>query len=410
MVVDSDDGVLYQWAQKDTTIEKIWVTKPTYSQKSLIAGGVTELSGTVGKESGRTIQHQIHKRADGSYEIINTRAAKVDYFSGGGIAATCKLIHDEVLDLLYGENWFVFDNRGNALAFTGYGDDEKEHKEYLWLQRAMPDIFQEGDYPIDEQKLSTELDRLFDKGSFLSKFFYGTSMTRFFHIIGKENAARIKKVKIQGLLKTILGSGDLRPLGFCRLVPLQAKILGSICGNFRELILDLSYSDRVLLMGDLDVPRWQEFHWDDDAKSTTGMSDEEKIDVAVRKIVACIPTLRRLQLGEYSAPTNDENPDVWGKSLRWSKFIEDRDSVLQKARWSNVAVSTIDTPEGQELRRFANLPARSNRGNHGTRGRGSGGRNGRQGSSRKPRASGNGNDQASLAQGQSSISNNIRGG
>ena len=64
--------------------------------------------------------------------------------------------------------------------------------------------------------------------------------------------------------------------------------------------------------------------WDDNLEEESGVSDEEKIDIAVGKVVNALPGLKSLQFGKYFFVPNEQWTAQWGKSLRWMGIVEQR--------------------------------------------------------------------------------------
>jgi hypothetical protein len=69
----------------------------------------------------------------------------------------------------------------------------------------------------------------------------------------------------------------------------------------------------------------------DNAPGTSHLSDENKIDIAVSKLVTGLPQLRKLQLGDDKYKIIPQRVDEWGKSVRWMKAVEQRFSCTSES-------------------------------------------------------------------------------
>jgi hypothetical protein len=105
--------------------------------------------------------------------------------------------------------------------------------------------------------------------------------------IGRVNASFITKVAIEDFFRAAekdLRYRDNRPSGLARILPIQTAILNNACPAFTELTL---HQD-----DDCDL-------WDDDLGGTLGLTDEQRVDDVVAKVVNGLPGFQKLQLGNW---------------------------------------------------------------------------------------------------------------
>lgn len=306
-------------------MEVSWITKSSFQQREMIKNGMIEHH-RASPSRNRPVTPGYELRHDGSVDIVNIREERVHRLPSLNVARACKQLHDEVCQVLYGENTFVLDARGKASIGQAYG--RHSEKDFAALCRRLPVLFDESLSVINQRALTAAVEYIFDTSNenYYPQYLWRDPVTRFFRTIGKVNAARLRKVEIQGLFKKYSENpDDKRPLGLARLLPLYTKIFSRACCSIRTITIDMTNDDDVLYMdgglrpgaGTVEVEYFDHF------PGTESMTEEEKIDVAIRKLVEGLPNLEHLQLGAFRKST-DEDEDPWGKSVRWMKVVADR--------------------------------------------------------------------------------------
>lgn len=158
------------------------------------------------------------------------------------------------------------------------------------------------------------MDTLFNKNAYIPQFFLRDPLTKFMRQIGKSNASHITKVVIEGYFKTAKSNSDNddgRPLGIGRFLPILTTVLQNACPELREITLHQGDSSNCDL-------------WDDDLNRQLGLTDEERVDSIVGNVVNALPSLQKLQLGNWIMVPDAKLIRAWGHAYRWEKVVEDR--------------------------------------------------------------------------------------
>lgn len=363
---------------RDDTFEMAWTTSPTASQTKLIEAGETELPTTNDEKTGAKINNVILKHSDKFIEIIHQMTITVSGFSGMGIMRTCSQLKNEVADMIYSGNTFLFDARGNAVE-RSFPWNETAAKEFEYLRHRIPGLEDSHGNPPRARQIGRAIERLFEKG-YLPRVAYEDPFLHFCWVIGKENVQRLTKIKIQGHLHAgfNLDKSDKRPFGLGRILPIYTVVLKEVARNLRSLTLHMRYDDECLDM-DKSTQWYPSFPLTraDDARGDEGKSDEEKLDSIVGRVVRELKGLKHLQLGDYRdapIPTRDLK---WGKAARWMEVVKNRskDIALKEveAKIDAVDDGAMVRQRGRESRRCGSRGGQRG----GFRGRGRGRANGR---------------------------------
>jgi hypothetical protein len=126
-----------------STFYKTWTTPPTAEQLQIIEEEVEKLPYTIDRESGEEIKNVVLKHGnngDGLIEIIHQMPVSVKSISTLGLMRTCKTIGDEVAQVLYGRNYFVFDARSAAVLIRNENSTEEDLREFEALRYRVRSI------------------------------------------------------------------------------------------------------------------------------------------------------------------------------------------------------------------------------------------------------------------------------
>ena len=214
-----------------------------------------------------------------------------------GLMRTNSVIRDKVADVVYRETCFVFDTRGNAAEPSYWsGQDANEFESLRCRIPGLED--QDGRHPTPGQA-KRAIERLFDKKSYLPKFAWEDPLLRFCYQVGRKNAERLTKIKIEGYLRRDFRCNDRRPAGLGRVMQIYLPVLSEVCKNLRSLTLHMGSENECINMrkamgGDVSTPTEN-----DDPGGDEGKTDEEKLDRIVGRVVGELRGLKHLQLGDY---------------------------------------------------------------------------------------------------------------
>ncbi|KAF4631158.1 hypothetical protein G7Y89_g6973 [Cudoniella acicularis] len=293
-----------------------FATTPTEEQKALIERGEFGVEGKLPKyideKRGIEVTPHVNRRPGVDVKVVNHVLVATTGIWGVDMLCTSKQFAKECEEVLYGENTFVFDTRGNA-PFTHHHDIH-DHDAFNKLPNHIPGLHYKDGTPVSYYQEKSAIDKMFDKsdGAFHYKFIYRDPLTKFCHTIDRENTALLRQVQIEGNFRTAENHWAYKhscPIGFARLLPIRNTVLKHCCPNLREVIL-VNGSNNEL--------------FGDDLESRSGKIYEERVDDTVKNLVNALPNLKKLQLGSlYRIPVDDENTD-WGKALRWEKIVKDR--------------------------------------------------------------------------------------
>lgn len=172
-------------------LEVTWTTSPSLTQRDLATRGQPQLvesidpftgevsnsrkfvfPDTTDAETGDRIQHYLHRRHDGSLEVVHRKHITVLPITDLGILRTCKKIHTEGCEILYGANLFVFNNvrRWSEKGYRQFrlDDDLATIATYLPGISRDPDLISKNEVSVALRELfSPTKNRYYDSGEAL---------------------------------------------------------------------------------------------------------------------------------------------------------------------------------------------------------------------------------------------------
>lgn len=124
----------------------------------------------------------------------------------------------------------------------------------------------------------------------------------FARTIGRKNFFLIRNIKIEGGIKTADFLNIHGHVSLARALPYYTLFLNAVCGDLRKLTLNVNYThpDEQYGRGHASFDR------DDDYENYLQRTDSERIDDMVGKVVAALPNLKILRLGEYHLQTEQD--------------------------------------------------------------------------------------------------------
>lgn len=176
------------------------------------------------------------------------------------------------------------------------------------------------------RKIDSAIDHLFTKDIDHHQFLLRDNFTSWLHQIGRKNASYIRAVKFEGFFKTVEAgqAPEKCPIGLSQLLPIYTTILNKVCPNLRFLTIFQGLNAES---------------WNITTKYDVGMSDEDRMDLAIMKVVRGLPQLRILHLDAtpQKMPSKSQkkalkDTDVieldpskpWGVALRWEELVAAR--------------------------------------------------------------------------------------
>ncbi|KAH6669520.1 hypothetical protein B0J14DRAFT_703466 [Halenospora varia] len=174
---------------------------PTPEQAIAIRKGAFSFPDEFVKKSQTWFQRAIRKTPDGRYQILSTGFVNVIGLYGVLILRTYKQINAEASPILYGENFFVFDSRSDRLKSKTNGM-HGEIEINIWIRRLIPGLRNiAGQLVLGPEDTTKVINRLFDKKASQPDFLKHDPLIRFFHRIGRANAAYIRDIRLEGFFK-----------------------------------------------------------------------------------------------------------------------------------------------------------------------------------------------------------------
>jgi hypothetical protein len=130
-------------------VELHWTSKPTAEQKQLIAYGATELPVTINKETGTVTEHLIYQRQNAPTEILNPKHFVITGIRGISTMRTCKKFSNEVAEVIYSENRYIFDTRLSAAMPSSL--EERDLKKFESIRHQLPGLRDKHGRPRSKQ-------------------------------------------------------------------------------------------------------------------------------------------------------------------------------------------------------------------------------------------------------------------
>ncbi|KAH7370181.1 hypothetical protein BKA65DRAFT_544905 [Rhexocercosporidium sp. MPI-PUGE-AT-0058] len=226
------------------------------------------------------VTHYVCRRGSYPVQIMNRAVVKVSGIQGIALLSTCKQILEECRAVLYGENTFDFDTRGQS-PFTHHRGVHA-HDAFDRTPHQIPGLPRE-DGTVSQRNPHRAITHMFEKDARHQPFMERDPPTKFFRKIGRQNASAITSVIVEGFFRTAEESERYnyqRPIGFSRILPIYATILRNACPHHRKITIHQGSNNEL---------------GDDDLEGAMGLTDEERVDC------------------------------IWGRSLRWEGAVEARD-------------------------------------------------------------------------------------
>jgi hypothetical protein len=206
---------------------------------------------------------------------------------------TCKQIHAEGCEILYGENRFVF-SAGPHIK-TLYEHDS----------HRIPGLRNEDGSPKTEQKAAATIDKIFDQQCLHHPLIWKDPLLHFFTKTGRHNASLIKSVKI--IRRSWGPSQHFAEVCFPDLLRLYTLVLKEVCVDLAEVSIDAPVVAKLY-------------------QNTT--------EYVVRLLVEGMPGLKKLSFGDYGnvwgeqdddPKIEEKNLEVYGvATLRWREVVRER--------------------------------------------------------------------------------------
>ena len=237
-------GLQIAWRTKPTIEQARWIESGTFSTKSMNCE--QQLPGTTYNEDlDAEIFHYICRRGSYPVQVINRAGVKIAAIQGIALMSTCKQILAECRPVMYSENTFVFDTRGQD-SYTHHRGVHA-HDAFDRSPHQVPGLPRE-DGTISQRNTDRAIAHMFDKDARHQPFMSRDPLAKFFRHIGRENASAITKVIIEGFFQTSEQNERYkynRPIGFGRILPIHATILKNVCPNLRKLTLHTGHNNSL---------------------------------------------------------------------------------------------------------------------------------------------------------------------
>lgn len=335
------------WLNDDEDISVAWTCKPTDDETQEIA--IYHKLSDIIREGSPNEHRSVHMRKDYGPQVIHRTIFKVSGIHGICLLRTCKRLSALGSSVLYGENIFVFDTRGNPQSKSSLGIHPAHHLTKNTLE--IPGAMHESGWPQTKAQTDTAIENMFKPHDFHNAFMSTNPLTRFFNEIGRSNASNITNVVLQGHFLCPSNKKRAEFLSFEQILPIQIVILNDVCKNLKKVTLH-------------DDDRGRSRHPPVNQKRSPYKKEaidcSDIIDAAVEKLVKGLPMLKELQLGDYhyvpascgydiGVPGRTFNPatqpeDEWKSSLQWIKHVEKR------TRRQDLG-SMVDTESNQSIRK-----------------------------------------------------------
>jgi hypothetical protein len=322
-----------------------WTSTPTAEQQQMIDAGAVELPNTTDKETGAITEHYIFRHQHLPVQIHNSTQVSISGFQCFSLMTTCKRINQEVAELLYGKNLFVFDTR-NILPSL----NDASLKRFESTRHYIPGLQHRDGTSTSNWENAQAIHKMFDKDEALPTWLKNNPFTYFLRKIGPLNASLITKIKFEGHFRGIDvdNNNDHGPYSFTRLLPIYQVILQNVCGNLQEITL---HNQKPCI-----------YNSSSTIHGPSHMTDEEKVDDAVGEFVKGLPWLKKLQLGDYKSLEDREEDIEWGLSRRWVDIVNNRstDGVVRPAAFPFVKNVKTPAQRGRGVGRYSGGPGGAN--------------------------------------------------
>ncbi|KAE8442854.1 hypothetical protein EG329_002596 [Mollisiaceae sp. DMI_Dod_QoI] len=282
-----DSRQLLSFNREAFEVEISWTTKATEEELATIKeGNWVQPNNNAYQHAlrSRQVLRWANRRSEDHYDILHKQLCKV---------------YSEALEILYGENRYVFNTAGAYQTST-----------YPARLTHPDDPILPGPMYYGESMTAEASDHFVDMafwqrgaGQWIPTFIFRNPLFAFARTIGRQNFSLIKNIKLEGGLKTInldaWWSNDGN-VSFPRALPYYTTFLNAACHNIQKLTLNVRY-----------VPDRASFeivggYWDLDLENEYERTDNERIGRMICNVVTTLPNLRELKLGEYDLDTNQD--------------------------------------------------------------------------------------------------------
>jgi len=292
----------------------------------------------------------VFRRGEYPTQIVNAVQIDLPGIFGTQILRTCKTIHDEAIGFLYG-NRFAFDFRPQS----EHGYPWKQH-----LRRQAMNGFPFAGFDVTQSPIDDKIEvipgvflsaaEIFDRDFFKSRTsgeqYLIEPLAHFFNEIGPRNTQRITSVAFEGFLDKYRRIFPVNPLmvqggDFGEVLDLGTRALKKLCPSLRELTIHAAgkkeHIDSRSVMAQWTflppVPFVRIQPW-----------SFQRLDGIVGENSKRLKSLRSLHLtnDHFFELPSERLVSLWGRALKWEKFVEDRHMNRQKSEGLEDTVEVKD--------------------------------------------------------------------
>lgn len=277
--------------------------------------------------------------------IINRATVRAVRLEGASILRTCKLIHEEASEILYGKNNFVFSTCNNweqmRMILLGSGSLYEYDDHFLSSTRKSvattsihlyntfegkipgrrPPTHPNDDDPDADEKDEEAINELFDLMIQKDGFLAVDPFLMFCSKIGRKNSSRLAHIKLEGTFKTAStdnGKNPMANIGFSRLLPVYTKFITKVCISLNSLILHQGENAKY----------WGWDHWTEveGDEKFNDIEDETRLMLIADETVYGLsnhPKLEILQLGDYYFTPDKVKEYEWHLPKRYELLFEE---------------------------------------------------------------------------------------
>ncbi|KAH7403266.1 hypothetical protein BKA64DRAFT_776669 [Cadophora sp. MPI-SDFR-AT-0126] len=268
--------------------------------------------------------------SDRRQHCLDRKTIHISGFIGIRLLRTCKRVHDEGSEVLYGHNNFLF--------FT---DDIHWYGSIQYDADELPSAPLAHCVLPDEDQISQSIKNLFSKKFRHCRSVWYDPLLRFFVAIGPRNAAPLKSIDITGTFQ--VANPAYHQLSFASILPIYTTIMSRVCRRLTKITLHKIPSD--------DTWGYDFDEFDENGNKIEGIerkTDDERISDAVEKLAKGLPQVKQLQLGgndngnEHGINIESASglyvDEGWGNAMKWIQCVNDRASGSETSN-ANAAIS-----------------------------------------------------------------------
>jgi hypothetical protein len=210
------------------SLQLAWRSKLDLRQRALIDSGAVTTKSTLSnkmslppwhsEELNVEITPDILRRGNFPTELINRASVISTGLQGISLLTTCRQVHAEGAAIVYGENKWIFDTRGQWPFTHQYCVHNHNELDYTPKNAThlIPGLPSQDGTLMSQRQINKAIEQLFKKDVYLPPFMFRDPLTKFFHQIGRFNAGFMKRVVIEGFFRTAENNPQYqegRPLG-----------------------------------------------------------------------------------------------------------------------------------------------------------------------------------------------------